>query len=143
MTFSETIIQTEQGPRALADVRVGDLVLGHSGELRRVLSRATRPYTGRIATLRTDHEGDEGVLVAAEQPVLIAHPAYAKRRRLCWIEAARISRPVLSGGIAPVSVLASYDADDGEVEMIDLMMLDVERDHSILTESGIVLYAGG
>ncbi len=70
----ETKVETREGVKAITDVRVGDAVLTHTGEYRRVRVCARRWFRGPIHRLRIAGSS-ETVRITGEHPVYVLRPA--------------------------------------------------------------------
>jgi stage V sporulation protein R len=69
----ETLVETEDGPKPITEVKVGEKVLTHTGEYRAVRACARRPFRGTICSLRLA-DWPEPIRVTPE------HPVYALRQ---------------------------------------------------------------
>src|SRR5947209_7454868 len=70
----ETRVETREAIKAITDVRVGDEVLTHTGQYRRVRVCARRRFKGNIHRLRIDGS-TEIVRITGEHPVYALRPA--------------------------------------------------------------------
>ena len=140
--LANTALQTPDGDRLVEELRVGDLVYTHTLEPRKVLAVRQRPYKGKLVNLNTGKVA-EAVSVSATQPVLLYDAAYEKKKHLLWCYAMEAHEQAFHDGerLRRITV-ADEDADD-DVEMIDMWAIEVEKDRTVRTASGLVLYAGG
>lgn len=65
-----TSVVTQNGAKAIEHIRVGDLVQGGSGQMRRVNDTSARWYTGQLVTL-TAKNGQIVVTMTQDHPVLV------------------------------------------------------------------------
>ncbi len=82
----ETRIETRDGIKAITDVRVGDEVLTHTGQYRRVRVCARRPFKGRIHRVHVGGFRD-AVRITGEHPICVLRSG-----RPCWVEAAAVQK---------------------------------------------------
>ncbi len=78
----ETLIEAEVGLVPIAELRVGQLVLTHTGAYRPVRHVERRRFAGEVLCVRVASYGDV-IRITGEHPVGIAHAGY----RLVWVEA--------------------------------------------------------
>ena len=84
----EAEVITEDGLKAMADVRAGDLVLTHTGEFKPVRVVARRHYEGPIYRMRVEGAPESAsVRITGEHPVAVLH-----KDGLKWVPAAKITR---------------------------------------------------
>jgi len=69
-----TPIVTTTGPKAIEDVRVGDLVLTHKGRFRRVVHTMSKHHVGSMYKLKLWHAAD--IYLTEEHPLLAYVPDY-------------------------------------------------------------------
>ncbi|MFO0969789.1 MAG: SpoVR family protein [Gemmataceae bacterium] len=81
----ETMIETIDGPRPIVSIRVGDLVLTHTGAFKKVRAVARRRFAGEILHIGIARSG-ERVRITGEHPVGVACRGY----ELEWMPAAEL-----------------------------------------------------
>lgn len=64
-----TLVRTEHGPRPINELRQGDRVFSHDGELHAITEVMTRPYVGDLVELTIGGCGGQPVLLTPEHPV--------------------------------------------------------------------------
>src|SRR5262245_50701062 len=80
----ETEVETESGIKRITDVKVGDLVLTHTVQYKRVKVVARRHFKGPIYRVRTEG-GDTTVRITGEHPVATRHEG-----KLKWLPASEL-----------------------------------------------------
>src|SRR5262249_35094874 len=93
----ETLIETEDGPKPITEVRVGDRVLTHTGEFKRIRVVARRWFSGEIHCVRVEGSS-ETIRITGEHPVGVAQAG----SKLKWLPARE-----LRGGMFVAMPLAS------------------------------------
>src|SRR5262245_27714420 len=77
----ETLIETAEGTKPIAEVRVGDEVLTHQGRYRRVQVVVRRPFRGTIYRIQVEGEW-ESALITGEHPI-----AVLRQHDYAWVKA--------------------------------------------------------
>src|SRR5262249_5087221 len=77
----ETLVDTEEGPKYITEVKVGDRVLTHTGVYRRVRACARRRYRWPIYRIEIEESGD-AVRITGEHPVAVPYKDGYR-----WVEA--------------------------------------------------------
>ncbi len=76
-------IHTLGGVKNVEDIVVGDLVLTHKGRFCPVTKVMSRDYNGPVYTIYRGVNGDRGITVTEEHPILIAD----ERKQVQWVQA--------------------------------------------------------
>src|SRR5262245_35212056 len=97
----ETEVETESGPVPIINLRVGDRVLTHTGDYKRVRAVARRWFAGEIYCLRVLGYGDV-IRITGEHPVGIAVDGF----KIKWVEARKL------GGGMFVALPRTFAADE-------------------------------
>lgn len=136
--LGDTRLRTPTGAVPVEQLRAGDLVLTHTGAAQPVLRVQSRPYSGRITQIGVaapPRGAQPAVTVTETQPVMVDDPAY--RRHPCYVYPDEAAEREIFG------VEIGVEPEAEEVSMLEMWGIEVKKDHSVLTECGIVLHAGG
>src|SRR5437868_5265775 len=82
----ETYVETEDGPKRITEIVVGENVLTHSGRFRPVRVCARRSFKGQIYCLKVDGT-PEPVRITGEHPVYLIRRGsqFSSRKRKTWM----------------------------------------------------------
>jgi len=81
----DTIIVAKNGVREIKDVRVGDEVLTHTGEFKRVIRTFKRWYKGEIIKLVPYGFENEAIRLTPEHPILVLPTSKLKSRKRKYV----------------------------------------------------------
>jgi intein/homing endonuclease len=77
------LVYCVEGPKPIEDVKIGDSVLTHNGEFRRVVATFKRHYAGPLIKLQVN--SSVSVQVTPEHPILVR-----RGKRSCWVNASNV-----------------------------------------------------
>ncbi|MCI0702431.1 MAG: SpoVR family protein [Planctomycetia bacterium] len=126
----ETEVITENGPKFITDVRVGDLVLTHTGEFKPVRVVARRHYSGPIYRVRVEG-ADVSVRITGEHPVAVLYEDGLK-----WTPAAELLAGMFVG--LPHTQTALVGAGVETNSRIGLWVVPGEEDHCRIEQAGFI-----
>jgi hypothetical protein len=118
----ETLVETRTGPKRITDIAVGEEVLTHTGQYRRVRACARRWFKGKICRLSSEGSNDS-IRVTAEHPLYLLRERTPPQRSTRpfsrwlkeWVPAGEVRvgyRIVPSPVLAPVGTAAQQGSLD-------------------------------